>query len=187
MTNAMKANLVLSAEHKNLHQDEDGSEPWIVMSRNGRCRYGAHGFPLPGVGCFVVPATPCCHVLLLECAPILGSGITLHDAMGFFESENGADHIKSDGVKLVSLPMGRICWVPYGWCAAPLGWSQKDVETDATMTVISYFHEPWWAELPGNVRAGICELNTEHFHKMKSTPVFASRAELFNKLFQELF
>lgn len=182
MTRAMATTLVLEEGHKDLHQDDLGGEPWVLTVRKGHCRFGAHAFPLPGVGSFVSPASAGCFLLVLECEPILKQGITLPDAMAFFESENGVAHLGSGSVKLVALQQGRRCWVPFGWIAIPLGWSPGE-DIEMSMVVHSYLHQPWWKELPPNVRAAVVELNQRHLKKVRTQAVWADRASLFERLF----
>lgn len=185
MMRADAIELQIDASHDDLQQDLSGGEPWVLTCRKASCRFGAHGFPLPGIGAVVAPVTDGCYLLLIECEPILKQGITLNDVMAFFESDNGISHLDSGSVKLVELQKGQVCWVPFGWMPVPLGWSTTDGCTEMTMVVLSYFHVAWWKDLPVNVRAAIVESNNRHLNKVKNQMVWTSRATLFDKVFGE--
>jgi hypothetical protein len=111
-------------------------KPFVIACRRHVCRSGVASFPLPGIGCFIVPKDDTVHATLV---PI---GLMI-DAFGLLNMD-GLQQAMDISIKEKSFPMavirvGQGLWCPYGY--APIFNTKTGAqELDAALIM------PWFSQ-----------------------------------------
>ena len=156
----------------------DGAEPWMLKVKRGACKWGPGDSPLPGVGCFVQAKSQNCHAAIINVDTVLRQGVTLADFMQYLDTPSGAKFVKSDEVKVVSIPAGSVLWSPFGHVAVLFAYGKEDLAT-ATFWAVPYWLGAWVTAAPQQAMAAIKEWNSVHLKKKATDPVWKDRAQWF--------
>lgn len=188
-----------------------GEFPWLVCTKAWSWRFGPNSWSLPGVGCFVMPSTQNCFLVVFKAADYINQGVVaLGDLPSFLESSTGQAMTKSS-MTLVDMRASRkLCWVPFGYLVVPLYIGDYDIEDDdaddkqdsekvasssskpasvgTSIRDLGYFwcmpilNGPMSCILSQRDWAPIVAFNRAHFDKTSASPLWAQRAQAFDRM-----
>ena len=143
---------------------------------------------MPGFGALVQALSNECFAVVLDAELILKQGISLPDVVAFLDTENGQQHLRNDeAVSFVSFGVNDILWNPFGRIVIPLKWSaagqEEQGESEGVFMHCPYLLPEWQKAMAPSTSTAIAEFSCKHHQKVGSTPVWADRVALFDKMF----
>ena len=97
---------------------DEGTSPWVTVSRSFAYRWGPSMFPWPSVGSYVEPQTDAgASLLLIPGETLINAGVVVLAEVGkFLNSESGSELVKKHGKVITWEPSSKfIAWIPFGW------------------------------------------------------------------------
>lgn len=105
------------------------------------------------------------------------------DVSTFLGTEVGQEYLRSDSMSFVTMPKHSVMYIPFGRLPIPLAYSLKDDSGDASFVFIPYIKQSIFAAAPSPVFCAISDLNQACLAKHEKEANWASRAQLFVRVF----
>ena len=164
----------------------EGAQPWIFGQLRCAWRCGGHTFPMPGLPCVTRALGDALYRLLVPCAELLASGITINDTKAFLETSAGQELITKHAVVLNVKP-GVMVYIPGGFLQIVVSMRVDDADA-SDMTFgwsMPLFVPKLFATMKRSTWAGIKDHNDQVFDKTEGG-LWQSRKESFGKLCEEV-
>ena len=138
---------------------DEGTSPWVTVSRSFAYRWGPSMFPWPSVGSYVEPQTEAGASFLLNPGETLinAAVVVLAQVGKFLNSESGSELVQKHGTVITWQPRSPfIAWIPFGCLAFHINTLRRLLYLSCGCR--RFFQRPWLKE--SSTRCGsLCSIS----------------------------